>query len=414
MKKKTILFFPVEIGLAHFTRSLAIAQALKKRGHTVIISTPKRKEAIIKKTDLDYVLSNNYFEKDDLTLIHKFNDTNFDLPFVKEEEEIIKKFHPDVAVVDFRITTLPACIKYNIPTIWLTNSSGLPYSIELPDFNGYGLFKRPLKSLTNFAVNFMKRVALGKLVQLTATIGRDTTVNEIRNFLKYILPEDENYFKVIDNKAHQLNYVGPIEWPFFDSFTPDWLRQLKPDGKTVYVTFGGTGFDKRKLIEICSTLVKSGFRVIVSCGTIADPLDFPKSNNLFVGKYLSGKLACEKADIVVCHGGYGTLCQAIQAGKPVVAIPFNPDQLLHVLRFQELGLAKLAVDIKLDIMTGILKFNWDGFQKAGSATSVEHVVKTTEVVLGQKKQYKEAMERYSDWFKDKNGAEKAARLIEKL
>ncbi len=414
MKKKTILFFPVEIGLAHFTRSVAIAQALKKRGHKVIISTPKRKEELVKKTHMEYILCNNYFDKDDLTLIRKFNDINFDLPFVKEEEEIIKKFHPDVAVVDFRITALPACIKYNIPTVWLCNSSGLPYSIELPDFNGYKYFNKPLKVLINFAINFMKRVALGKLTQLTASLGRDTTVNEIRDFLKYFLPENEHYLKVIDNNAHQLNYVGPIEWSFFDSLTPDWLRQIKPNGKTVYVTFGGTGFDKKKLIEICSLLVKSGFRVIVSCGTIADPLDFPKSKNLLIEKYLSGKLACQKADIVVCHGGYGTLCQAIQAGKPVVAIPFNPDQLLHVLRFQELGLAKLAVDIKLGIMTGILKFDWDGFQKAGSMTSVEHIVKTTELVLAQKEKYNEANLRYGSWFKEKNGAEEAARLIEKL
>lgn len=51
MKRKTVLFFSTEAGLAHVTRSLAIAQELKNRGHRIIFATGTKHE-LVKKTGI--------------------------------------------------------------------------------------------------------------------------------------------------------------------------------------------------------------------------------------------------------------------------------------------------------------------------------------------------------------------------
>ena len=52
MKKKTILFLPIEVGVAHITRSLAIAEDLHMRDYAVLFALPKRKQSLFAKTPL--------------------------------------------------------------------------------------------------------------------------------------------------------------------------------------------------------------------------------------------------------------------------------------------------------------------------------------------------------------------------
>jgi hypothetical protein len=47
MTQKTILFLPIEVGLAHITRSLAVAEVLADKSHKVIFALPKRKHSLL-------------------------------------------------------------------------------------------------------------------------------------------------------------------------------------------------------------------------------------------------------------------------------------------------------------------------------------------------------------------------------
>ena len=65
---KTLLFFPVEIGLAHSCRSLAIAEELQARGHRVIFALPKRKQTIIRNSPIPCIVLSSYL-KDDINFL---------------------------------------------------------------------------------------------------------------------------------------------------------------------------------------------------------------------------------------------------------------------------------------------------------------------------------------------------------
>jgi len=43
------------------------------------------------------------------------------------------------------------------------------------------------------------------------------------------------------------------------------------------------------------------------------------------------------ADLVVSHGGNGTIYQALSGGKPVIGIPFHIDQEINLQRVESLG-----------------------------------------------------------------------------
>ncbi len=62
-----------------------------------------------------------------------------------------------------------------------------------------------------------------------------------------------------------------------------------------------------------------------------------REGELYVEPYLDGDSVMEFADVVVCHGGNGTIYQALSHGKPVVGIPTIPDQKFNMRRVEALG-----------------------------------------------------------------------------
>ena len=61
---------------------------------------------------------------------------------------------------------------------------------------------------------------------------------------------------------------------------------------------------------------------------------------IYVESFLDGDLVMEESDLVVCHGGNGTIYQALLHGKPIIGIPTIPDQGFNMRRVQALGIGK--------------------------------------------------------------------------
>jgi hypothetical protein len=204
--------------------------------------------------------------------------------------------------------------------------------------------------------------------------------------------------------------VEPLFWKGFEGNMPDWLHTIKPNGRTIYLTFGGTGYDSEKLIKLSTSLVNLGFRVLVSASHIASVTSFPKHKDLYVEKYLPGLEVSRRVDLVVCHGGYGTMMQAVLSGKPVVAIPFNPDQLIHAYRFQELGLAKSVVKI---IPRMWLNFQWSTFGNLGKTTSIPSIIEAVSTIFNKYEFYQTSIQKFIRTVPT-DGVKRAAEIVEAL
>lgn len=405
--KKTFIFFPVEAGLAHITRSLAIAEELVKRKNRVIFALTKNKQFLVTNKNIEVLDIGEFFN--DEQSIEKIKDPSYLSPFILEEIKILKKYKPDVAVVDFRLSAIVSCKIVDIPTVFITNSDGLPFQTYLPNLKLPKLFQVLMIPLFNFVISNFKSQYFKALLQAARLFSKKFQMNDLYD-LTYIIPEPKDYLPVQNNKF-DIYYVGPIWWNGFNNFRPLWLKNIKSDGKTIYLTFGGTGYDPKKLLILSEALVKKGYRVIVSSSNIVNPEQFKKIEDLYVEKFLPGFEVCQRVDLVVCHGGIGTMAQALLSKKPVVAVPFNPDQYLHAFRFEELGLGKCVPNLKL---IDLIRLDWENYEQKGRDLPIERILDAIEKVLNGKDWFKDSIEKYRKKFSTGEAHKKAADIIERL
>ncbi len=396
----------IEAGVAHITRSLAIAEVLIGRGHRVLFCLPKNKEHFIRDKKIELVSISE--EHADQGKVDNLKNPQYLLPFVKEEIEILNKYKPDIAVIDLRISAVVACAYVNILTFFITGTDGLPYENYVPNFGLHPLIHSLLNWPMKKIIWYIKLQFVKALPKVSKVIGRETNVDDLFKYMVYINPEVAEYMPREDRRLQVYN-VGPIFWKGFEVNEPPWLKKIRPNGKTIYLTFGGTGYDSQKLVALASLLADRGYRVIVSCSNIAKVASFPKKRNLFVAKYLPGLAVTKRVDLVVCHGGQGTMMQALYCGKPVVAVPFNPDQVVHGFRFQELGLGKCISTISISTIFG---FNWTKFEEMGRNIKPEKIIGVVKGVFQEKEKYKIAVEKFQKYLPDFKADEQAADIIE--
>jgi UDP:flavonoid glycosyltransferase YjiC (YdhE family) len=113
---------------------------------------------------------------------------------------------------------------------------------------------------------------------------------------------------------------------------PAWLRSLPPRGaaRRVYVTFGTLlrPEDGVPLLRaILDGLADEPVRVIVTVGPQTDPAALGEPPpNAHVEQYVPQEALLPACDLVVFHGGSGTLLGVIEHGLPMVVVPVRADQ----------------------------------------------------------------------------------------
>jgi len=411
MKKKTFLFFPVEIGLVHIVRGLSIAEELFSRGHKVYFALPKRKHDLFKSTPISLIDIKSYLNVDNEINIKSFSDFRFLNNLVNQELAMIKKYKPDAIIVDFRISAMAAGLITKTPTYFLSLGESLPYGARLPNPGLSPLLYSLFQPFTGKIYHKVLTRYLKPVMDIVKKHNVHITWDSWFKKIFWILSEPSFYFPPF-SKNLNLSYVGPLSWNGFQNNIPHWLSSIKPNGKTIYVTFGGTGFDKKKLIDLSILLINHSYRVIVSSGTIAYPEDFPKKSNLYVSRFLPGKEISKRVDLMICHGGYGTMIEAIQNNTPVLSVPFNPDQIIHGWRMQELGVVKCLFKVSLPDLKEIFTFNWKQIEEKGKKLNIETVAKEAENILQNIHTYKTALINFNKKYPYKNGAKQAADIIE--
>ncbi len=104
------------------------------------------------------------------------------------------------------------------------------------------------------------------------------------------------------------------------------------DGPLIYVTLGtvlgymSMAADVYRTVLAAVSVMKTA-RVLLTVGTHFDPSSIgPTEANVHVEPWVDQSDVLARADLVVCHGGSGTVLGALGAGVPVVAVPVFADQ----------------------------------------------------------------------------------------
>jgi UDP:flavonoid glycosyltransferase YjiC (YdhE family) len=108
---------------------------------------------------------------------------------------------------------------------------------------------------------------------------------------------------------------------------------------TVYATLG-TAYNRTPglLAAIVAGLCHEPINLIVTVNHNQDPADFgPQPANVQIVRYLPQSTVFPRCDLVVTHGGSGTVRSAIRHGLPVVVLPVAADQPENARRCVALG-----------------------------------------------------------------------------
>ena len=123
---------------------------------------------------------------------------------------------------------------------------------------------------------------------------------------------------------------------------PEWVAGLggRP---TVYATLGTFENQETAVFEaILAGLRDQPLDLVVTVGRDRDPAEFgPQPPNVHIERYIPNSLIMPHCHTVICHGGSGTIMDALSLGLPLVIIPIAADQPYNARRCAEVGVAQV-------------------------------------------------------------------------
>jgi UDP:flavonoid glycosyltransferase YjiC (YdhE family) len=130
----------------------------------------------------------------------------------------------------------------------------------------------------------------------------------------------------------------PREDPFQDP-----AAGLGPDRPLVYATLG-TAFNGPSRMQSFLSALEDGLAdqqvdLLVTLGRDADPDALgDRRPGVRVLSFVPQRAVVDRSSIVVCHGGYGTVLDAIDAAVPLVVVPFGADQFVNAAAVERVGI----------------------------------------------------------------------------
>jgi UDP:flavonoid glycosyltransferase YjiC (YdhE family) len=331
-----------------------VSKELKDRGYEIIFAGESQKIKFIQQEGFKVL---PLYEPDPEMLYGNIRKGK--LKFVTDTEvetmieadlDLYKKIKPDVVITDGRFTAPISAHIAGLKHIAIVNVSSteyraLPY-IPMFEWIPIWLIKRNTKKWkTLYEINLniemlvfdnvmsifkklSKKYGLRKTITATNCLtGKDIT----------LLSDIPEYFPT-RNLPDDYHYIGPLTWK--SNIPPPAWWPPKKDGKPLaYISMGTTGIINffYKIYELIKT---SEMTAIITTGEQVKGID-TIDGKIYVESFLDGDLVMEECDLVVCHGGNGTIYQALQHGKPIIGIPTIPDQKFNMRRVEALGVGKM-------------------------------------------------------------------------
>lgn len=137
-----------------------------------------------------------------------------------------------------------------------------------------------------------------------------------------------------DYERHDLppsvHYVGPCEWYPPPEEPEDWLAALPRDKPWVHVSEGTIyAQDPVLLRATIQALADLPVQLLVTTGKHRDPARLnlgPLPPNVVVKAWITHGVLLPLLDVMVTHGGGGTIVASLSAGVPMVVVPLMWDQ----------------------------------------------------------------------------------------
>lgn len=347
-KKLRILVLINAHSIAHVTRPLEISKVLRARGHQIAFAGCGKYLEVARlegfeSIDLPGLPVDRMREVirtgkgSDLYRVDELG------AWIESELALYKTFKPDLIISDNRITASTSAEVAKIKMVSILNSHMTMFR-EIPFYS-------------------VRRTAIGKIPFLSKILDIlenkiefalwnllvSSNLNTVRARLglakKYAYRIDEGELNLVPDLPEfnpllgapkNFVFLGPLTWNSVLP-APECRQKLDKNKKTVYFTIGSEGLDDL-IAQIPNCFDLSKVQIVISTGGVAvDPKVIP-AGGVFIEKYVNAAELLPRCDLVVCHGGNGTIYQALTYGVPVLGISTHEEQFYCIKRVIDLGL----------------------------------------------------------------------------
>jgi len=353
-----MLFFPSDLGggFGHVGRCLALARAAKHRGHTCAFAINKNKYAhILSKNFKIFAAKNRPWYKCFLNEVkNRFSRTTRDYPLytefcsldyqvlrdglvtekivksrLSEYHNIVRNFKPDVLVGDTNLLVWILSKITNLPAVQIVRYASHPNTAKLLWWKNESGDRVPPDSAALFNP-LLDRMRLERIRKAEDLLRGDF----------YLVPSIPEIEPIPENGESV--HVGALSnAEVIIQEAPEWFNEIDHNQPLIYITIGGgagTVGNKAFFDTIIEAFVDKPIQVVVSTSNkFSAPTLTNSLPNMRFFQWVPGRFLISKADLVVFHGGYGTMMECLSSGKPTITIPYHSEQEGNGRRLEQLG-----------------------------------------------------------------------------
>lgn len=270
-------------------------------------------------------------------------------PVVEQVIELIQSRKIDLLVVDFLLLPSLIAAEYcGIPSVavvhmpeFLPGPNRPPGNLGIRPGNGliFRLRDRVLGRLMHSTFNKFKP-ELNSLLNAYSLKPLENTLDLFDRADLKLVQTLKSFDIPVEPAPANVRYTGPVlddpDWAAGEGWEDPWNGRFT--GPLVVVSFSSTFQNQAGTIQHCiDALAGTGFRGCVTLGPAMNGAEFPVPENVVVRQSVSHSRLFPHADLVITHGGHGTIMRALSHGLPVVCMPMGRDQADNGIKVERSG-----------------------------------------------------------------------------
>jgi UDP:flavonoid glycosyltransferase YjiC (YdhE family) len=342
--KPLVLFFPFSL-LSHYLRCIELAEAIKE-DCTVLFAGSPAYNGYIARHGFGIFDCANYDAREMIACASRFdfswiNEQSIERIFL-DQVRCIEALRPDYVIGD-GINTLKMAAGFTGVPYWsMINGYMTMYYAQVRDVPSAHPAAKYSKHLPikvySAIIRFAEQLAFRKVHKPFKKLRNKYKLKEYAT-LPLEMEGDLNFIldlpELFPQKMLPSNYfhLGPVYYTGRDPRTEIEPRPGKP---IILVSMGSSGSWQN--MKLLSDPVFRSYHII----TAGDDERVVNGPHISSCAFVSGNALWSRADLVICHGGNGTVYQALSYGIPVLCWPFLFEQEYNVKRIEQL---RLGADI---------------------------------------------------------------------
>lgn len=346
--KPRILFFPFPL-MSHYTRCLMLAKEVKD-DYEIFFRDERKFFGLIQEAGFRTFDAEDFDAED--VLMHS---KNFSFEWMNQTElekvlhsqvKVIKELKPDLVIGDACFSLKMAAEMSGVKMLSLINGyMSRHYALTRKISRTHPAYRYSTRLPSNFfdsLTRLMEQVAFRRIHQPFRRLRKKFGLKKVDNYLSELegdhtlicdLPELFPQTAVPAN----FSFIGPLFYEGSDEET-ELIRKLIPGKKTILVSLGSSG--DWNALRLLNEDRFSCFNIITS----GDSYHTLQAPHIISRKFLNNMAVLSHCDLMICHGGNGTVYQALQSGISVLARTSLFEQEWNIQQLQALVMGESIND----------------------------------------------------------------------